>query len=111
MQKFIWKVNGTTFRRENVEKVAQQIDNKKHILVTLEAEPTNPYDSNAIKVLMNGEFVGYVPKDSTDIMNEILDYAVVLHTVRKYGGGNRNIGFLITTYYGDELDEEASENL
>ena len=34
---------------------------------TLEAEPTNPYDKNAIKVLApDGHHVGYVPKDMTD---------------------------------------------
>lgn len=34
---------------------------------TLEAEPTNPYDKNAIKVLAHdGHHVGYVPKDMTD---------------------------------------------
>ena len=33
---------------------------------TLEAEPTNPYDSNAIKILAeDGHHVGYVPKDMT----------------------------------------------
>ena len=34
---------------------------------TLESEPTNPYDPNAIKVLApDGHHVGYVPKDMTD---------------------------------------------
>ena len=34
---------------------------------TLEAEPTNPYDANAIKILApDGHHVGYVPKDMTD---------------------------------------------
>jgi hypothetical protein len=34
---------------------------------TLEAEPMNAYDSNAIKVLAaDGHHVGYVPKDMTD---------------------------------------------
>lgn len=33
----------------------------------LEAEPTNPYDPNAIKILAHdGHHVGYVPKDMTD---------------------------------------------
>lgn len=33
---------------------------------TLEAEPINPYDSNAIKILAeDGHHVGYVPKDMT----------------------------------------------
>ena len=33
---------------------------------TMEPEPTNPYDSNAIKILAeDGHHVGYVPKDMT----------------------------------------------
>ena len=33
---------------------------------TLEAEPTNPYDANAVKILAeDGHHVGYVPKDMT----------------------------------------------
>lgn len=33
---------------------------------TLEPEPTNPYDANAIKILAeDGHHVGYVPKDMT----------------------------------------------
>jgi hypothetical protein len=31
----------------------------------LVAEPTNPYDPNAIQVVIEGEPVGYVPKDRT----------------------------------------------
>ena len=39
---------------------------------TLEAEPANPYDSNAIKVLAaDGHHVGYVPKDITDEIHEV----------------------------------------
>lgn len=29
--------------------------------ITLEAEPTNPKDSHAVKVLLNGEHIGYLP--------------------------------------------------
>ena len=39
---------------------------------TLEAEPANPYDSNAIKVLaVDGHHVGYVPKDITAEIREV----------------------------------------
>ena len=38
----------------------------------LEAEPTNPYDPNAIKILAhNGHHVGYVPKDMTDEVRKV----------------------------------------
>jgi hypothetical protein len=35
-------------------------------IATLEPDPTNPYDANAIKIVTrNGHRVGYVPKDMT----------------------------------------------
>ena len=38
----------------------------------LEAEPTNPYDPNAIKILTHdGHHVGYVPKDMTDEVRKV----------------------------------------
>ena len=52
-------IAGMTFR-ENIE---EYIGEHSGIL---EAEPTNPYDSNAIKILAeDGHHVGYVPKDMT----------------------------------------------
>ena len=39
-------------------------DHLGEFAATLEPEPTNPYDPNAIKILArNGDSVGYVPKD------------------------------------------------
>jgi hypothetical protein len=39
-------------------------DHLGEFAATLEPEPTNPYDPNAIKILArNGDRVGYVPKD------------------------------------------------
>ena len=36
-------------------------------VATLEPDPTNPYDANAIKIVTrNGHHVGYVPKDMTE---------------------------------------------
>ena len=40
----------------------------------LEAEPTNPYDTNAIKILAHdGHHVGYVPKDMTAEVRKVAD--------------------------------------
>ena len=53
---------------------------------TLEPEPTNPYDSNAIKILASdGHHVGYVPKDMTD---EIRRHAQLPCTCYFYIGEN-----------------------
>ena len=50
-------IAGMSFR-ENIEEYIGEHSG------TLEAEPTNPYDANAIKILSeDGHHVGYVPKD------------------------------------------------
>ena len=50
---------GMTYR-EGIEKYMGEYEG------TLEPEPTNPYDANAIKILApDGHHVGYVPKDMT----------------------------------------------
>ena len=42
-------------------------DHLGEFAATLEPDPTNPYDANAIKILTsNGHHIGYVPKDMTD---------------------------------------------
>lgn len=40
--------------------------------VRLEPEPTNPYDKFAVKVLLTGELMGYVPKGLSSIIFNIL---------------------------------------
>ena len=57
----------------------------------LEAEPTNPYDPNAIKVLAaDGHHVGYVPKDMT---SEIRDNATLPCQCFCYIGENDGVYF------------------
>ena len=58
---------------------------------TLEAEPTNEYDPNAIKILAeDGHHVGYVPKDMT---SEIRNSAVLPCTCYFYIGENAGTHF------------------
>ena len=60
---------------------------------TLEAEPTNPYDYNAIKILAeDGHHVGYVPKD---MAAEVRKSAILPSTCYFYIGENDG------TYYSD----------
>lgn len=41
---------------------------KTTVIATLEPEPTNPHDPNAIKVLVDGRHVGYVPRQDTHLV-------------------------------------------
>ena len=41
-------------------------------IITLEPEPTNPYDAKAIKVLVEGKHMGYVTKDDCARVQEYM---------------------------------------
>lgn len=49
--------------------------------LTLEREPSNAYDSNAIKVLCDEHFIGYVPKTSNAVLAALMDQGVT-HELR-----------------------------
>lgn len=52
--------------RENIDNYLGEF------IATLEPEPTNPYDENAIKILApDGHHIGYVPRDTTDAIRDI----------------------------------------
>jgi hypothetical protein len=51
-------VAGTTFRVESLERAM----GKNASTATLVPEPHNPHDSNAVRVDVAGEHIGYVPK-------------------------------------------------
>ena len=69
---------------------------------TLEPEPDNPYDANAIKILAeDGHHVGYVPKDMTGAVRE---FASLPCTCYFYIGGNDG------TYYSDAYISNISPN-
>ena len=53
----VFSVAGTTFRAASVKTVLEEGVRD----ATLEPEPTNRFDPNAVKVLVNGRHVGYVP--------------------------------------------------
>lgn len=56
--------------------------------VTLEKEPDNEYDQNAIKIFVHGIFVGYIPKAKTAILHNAIDQQDLDYTliVRIVGG-------------------------
>lgn len=69
---------------------------------TLEPEPDNPYDANAIKILAeDGHHIGYVPKDMT---GAVRDFATLPCTCYFYIGNNDGI------YYSDAYISNVSPN-
>jgi len=51
--------------------------------VTLEPEPSNPHDPNAIKVIQDstGACIGYVPREATQAIREALEAGATLTAV------------------------------
>ena len=68
-------------------------DHLGEFVATLEPDPTNPYDANAIKILTsNGDLIGYVPKDMT---NEVRTFTQLPCKCYCFIGENNG------TYYSD----------
>lgn len=60
------EVRGESYRQDALARVVGGKTQDGHatpVVAVLRPEPTNPYDTNAIAVLINGTKVGYVNKD------------------------------------------------
>jgi hypothetical protein len=73
-----FKVAGISHYKDDIIKnFASEIDDGefdyKTSSVELIPEPENKYDPNAIKVLVNGIKIGYVPKELTSFARDIID--------------------------------------
>jgi hypothetical protein len=73
--------------------------------VELRREPSNPYDSNAIAVLLasNGEMLGYIPRNDASAMAHQMDsgsirYAAIVGRVTGGYGQKLNRGIVLTVF-------------
>ena len=70
---FEFSVAGISFKKENVQTVLNWKKKGHQLCVNLAPDPENPFDENAIKVLVSPAapgypvMIGYVPKDFTHI--------------------------------------------
>ena len=59
----------------------------------LAAEPTNPYDANAIKVLSkNGNQIGYLNKEMAEKVKPALDNQTEIHVTARWVNGEKMLG-------------------
>lgn len=70
MASFDLGVAGVTFRRKAVEEFIAFEGDKE---ITFEREKDNKYDENAIKVLGNGEHIGYIPATLAQMLAPKMD--------------------------------------
>ncbi|MCX6198134.1 MAG: HIRAN domain-containing protein [Bacteroidetes bacterium] len=62
-------VAGTSFR--NIHKVESQLVPQTKF--TLQREPENKHDELAIKVLLEDYLIGYIPRDSNEVVARLMD--------------------------------------
>lgn len=66
---------GLDYIEFNIAGISHQDNIDQYIgefIATLEPEPTNPYDENAIKILApDGHHLGYVPRETTNAIRDI----------------------------------------
>lgn len=75
------------------------------VTVTLEPEPDNPVDKNAIKVLFNGTHIGYIKAGScSHIHNLMKSNRIESISGRLYGGPSKMVCF-----YGDSSEDAELE--
>ena len=67
------KVNGTTFREKEMGRPLPWDDMEEGHPLTLEREPHNAYDPNAIKILWKGTHIGYIPRNTAETVAKLID--------------------------------------
>lgn len=71
---------GMTFTKKYPQSLLKHRGTFPDVKVTFQRDPDNKYDSNAIKVLFDKEFVGHVPRDIAESLAKKLDSGMN-HTV------------------------------
>ena len=56
--------------------------------ISLEPEPSNKNDPNAVKVLINGEFFGYVNREDAPVIKSALKNGIISNVALKVSGGS-----------------------
>ena len=65
-------VAGMNYRKEKVEKAFGLMQSDETNNVKLVREPSNPYDHLAIKVYLEGIFIGYIPKKGMKQLRKLI---------------------------------------
>ena len=73
MATFETNVAGITFRKQNFENVLANHKAKEFFTCNLEREPDNKYDANAIKVVVDDVFIGYIPSAQAQLIAPMMD--------------------------------------
>lgn len=86
------KIAGVTHRNEegrSIQRILKDLADydPDSLNLTLEREPDNPYDENAIKVYCEGEHIGYIKAELAKKLADLVDDGVVSGSVSEITGG------------------------
>ena len=106
----LFDVAGLYYHEDNLIKAATNnkmyyLDNEKLIAtgkkriyryffggeMTFEEEPTNKHDKNAVKILLNGYFIGYVPAEFAAKMKSVMAKKSIIKVEYKIKGGDYKV--------------------
>jgi len=85
---FNTEVVGEASYKQQLRSVFGSGEGRKHFEASLDAEPGNPHDPNAIKVSINGGTVGYLPRPSAKRYG------------KKYGSRSQTCGAVVVAREG-----------
>ncbi len=94
---FVYETKVVGVSKENSDGSSRQLFIRQEVSeddkLTLEAEPSNPYDSNAIKVITkNGNQIGYLSKEMAEKVKPALDNQTEIHVTAKWVNGEKLLG-------------------
>jgi hypothetical protein len=64
---------------EEGDRVGYQLENE----ITLRREPDNKYDKYAVQVLMDGNLIGYIPKEDAREISKMMDKGIVVRVAER----------------------------
>lgn len=76
-------IAGHRFRPLSTKEMYEEVPEDSELL--LEPEPTNKHDPWAVKVMADGEFVGYIPKELSPDVSKIIADGRLERCIKKNG--------------------------
>ncbi|MEO9485122.1 MAG: HIRAN domain-containing protein [Ekhidna sp.] len=94
---FVYDTKVVGVSKDNADGSSRQEIIRREVLeddkLSLAAEPTNPYDSNAIQVLSKfGNQIGYLKKDIAETILPALKNNTEIHVTAKWVNGEKMLG-------------------
>ena len=107
IKEFYSKIVGSTFIQNGQELLSAL---KEGDMLSLEPEPENPYDVNAIKVLnCEGKKLGFIPKETAKSLQKDIKagYTIIVLVSEVTGGDKKNVGCNILVNVWEEIEDET----